>query len=454
MKQWIHERINDTTIIAFVIGIVGFLFQISLIWIFRPYTPDGIHFQAWSSETMMQTVALEDLQTAPLETLWNIHIQPPALDAIRAVLVHIWPSTNPLVSIAHVDILLYGIWSLLSGVMAALIYLWMRTLTEVRVAIVASFAFVMHPASIYYATYLDTSFLSALLITMMYYSLWRVIRNPNESFGISTLVILLLLFTRSLFQWPFIFLFAFSLTLVGMKRRNVAAFLMITLAFLGLYIVKQHKQFGLFSTSSFTGLNLSRAAGVSEALPNYWVYLEGKSDVRTDKELPRVLTRMKKASGTPNFNHIDYLALNQQFIDLFIEYIQVTPVNQLATNYLENLKLYLLPSSKHSPHVIVDRLPWRSAYDTVFSWPILVILFVFSGLYALKDAVETRQLNRYIGLAIPGLYIFAMSIFAEKGENERIKYFMEPVIFLFIIYQFYRLWQALSKGVYNRIKLI
>ena len=443
MKYWNQIANKKVTIIAFVIGIVSFLFQIILILTLRPFTPDGIHFQAYSSETMMQTVALEDLSASPLETLWNLHIQPPALDAIRAVLVHLWPSTNPLVAIAHVDILLYGVWSLLFGLMGALIFIWMCELTELKVAIVAAVALALHPASIYYATYLDTSFLSSLLITLMYYSLWRASRNPNESFGLSTLVVLMLLFTRTLFQWPFIFLFGASLFLLGMKRRNVTAFLMITLVVSGLYLFKQYKQFGLISTSSFTGVNLSRAAGISQALPNYWVYLEGKSDVRTDNDLPKVLTRVKKAGPTPNFNHIDYLELNREYTALFLEYVQATPVNQLAANYLENLEQYLLPSSRHRDHVIIDRLPWRSAYDKVFSSPILVILFILAALYVLIEAVETQQLIRYLGLALPGLYIFAVSILAEKGENERIKFFLEPVIIIFIISQFYKLWQKL-----------
>jgi hypothetical protein len=446
MKNRNQKANKKITIIAVVIGIVSFLFQITLIWTLRPFTPDGIHFQAWSSETMMQTVALEDLYTSPVETLWNIHIQPPVFDAIRAVLVHIWPSTNPLVSIAHVDILLYGVWSLLFGLMGSLIFLWMYELTELKVAIVTAFALVLHPASIYYATYLDTSFLSSLLITLMYYLLWRVSRNPNEQFIMISLIVLLGLFTRSLFQWPFVLLFGASLLLVGMKRRNVMVFLMITLAVFGLYLFKQNRKFGLFSTSSFTGLNLSRAAGVTEALPNYWVYLEGKPDVNTDPELPKVLTRIKKATPTPNFNHIDYLELNREFIDLFLEYIRVTPVNQLATNYLENLEWYLRPSSRHRSHVIVDRLPWRSAYDKVFSWPIFVILFVLAGVYALKEAVENRQVIRYIGLALPGLYIFAVSILAEKGENERIKFFMEPVMIVLIFSQLYKVMQRLSPG--------
>lgn len=441
MKEWIQKSNRKITVIAFVIGIFSFLFQITLIWTLRPYTPDGVHFQKWSSERMMQTVALEDLSASPLETLWNIHIQPPGFDAIRAVLVHIWPATNPQVSVVHVDILLYGVWSLLLGVMGSLIFLWMYELTELKVAVVTAIAMILHPAVIYFATYLDTSFLSAFLITLMYYFLWRVSRNKTSSFRMSSLIVLLLLFTRSLFQLPFIIVFAVSLHFVGMKRRSVMAYLMITVAVFGLYLFKQNQKFGLFSTSSFTGLNLSRAAGISEALPNYWVYLEGKPDARTDSDLPQVLTRVRKISGTPNFNHIDYLELNLELIDLFINYIQTTPVSTLAGNYLENLGQYLQPSSRHNPHVIVDRLPWRSAYDNVFSWPVLVILLALAALYGLKEAVDARQIMRYIGLALPGMYIFAVSVLAEKGENERIKFFIEPVLIVLIISQLYRFWQ-------------
>ena len=125
MRNWIQKGNRQVVIVAVIIGVVGFLFQIVLQRSLRPFTPDGIHFQAWSSESMMQTVAWEDLTTAPLETLWNIHIQPPALDAIRAVMVHIWPSTDPRVDVIHVDLMLYVAWSLMYGLVGSPVFVWM-----------------------------------------------------------------------------------------------------------------------------------------------------------------------------------------------------------------------------------------------------------------------------------------------------------------------------------------
>jgi len=450
MRNWIQKGNRQVAIVAVVIGAIGFLFQVALILTLRQYTGDGIHFQAWSSETMMQTVALEDLYAAPLETLWNIHIQPPALDAIRTVLVHIWPSTEPLVSVAHVDILLYGAWSLLYGLLGSLVFVWMYELTEMKVAIVAAFALLLHPASIFYTTLLDTTFLTTLLITLMYYLLWRVSRNTNVSFIASSLVVLTLLFTRSIFQWPYILLFAVSLFMVGMKKRSVFAFMTITIIIFGLYLIKQHNKFDIWSTSSFTGLNLTRSVSIGSGMPYYRGYLNGISDVSTGSELPKVLTRTKKANGATNFNHINYLTLNRQLTTHFLEYVKEAPISQLARVYLENLKIYFRPSSAYSAHVIVDRLQWRSVYDRVFSSWILVTLIAIAGLLALSRAVVTRQLLRYIGLALPAVYIFAISVLAERGDNMRFKFFIEPVIIVFLIFQFYDAWHRIRAGANAR----
>jgi hypothetical protein len=450
MRNWIQKGNRQIVIVAVAIGVMGFLFQIALQMTLRPFTADGIHFQAWSSEKMMQTVALDDLYAAPLETLWNIHIQPPALDAIRSVLVRIWPSTDPLVAVSHVDMLLYGVWSLLYGLLGSLVFVWMYELTEMKVAIVAAFALLLHPASIFYATFLETTLLAALLITLMYYLLWRISRNANVSFLASSLVVLTLLFTRSIFQWPYILLFAASLFMVGMKKRSVVAFMTITIIIFGLYLIKQHNKFGIWSTSSFTGLNLTRSVSIGSGVPNYWGYLNGISDVSIDSELPKVLTRTKKANGAINFNHISYLALNRQLTTHFLEYIKAAPIGELARGYLENLKIYFRPSSAYTAHVIVDRLPWRSVYNRVFSSRILFILITIAGLLALRRAAVTRQPLRYIGLALPAAYIFAISVLAERGENMRFKFFIEPVIIVFLIFQFYDAWHRIRAGEHAR----
>ena len=71
-----------TGIVVFIIGVV-FLF--SLETYLKPNAIGGVYFQAWSSEDMMQTVSIVDLRQAPCQSLYYLHIQPPALDALRAV---------------------------------------------------------------------------------------------------------------------------------------------------------------------------------------------------------------------------------------------------------------------------------------------------------------------------------------------------------------------------------
>jgi hypothetical protein len=100
--------------------------------------------------------------------------------------------------------------------------------------------------------------------------------------------------------------------MVGMKKRSVVDFMTITIIIFGLYLIKQHNKFGIWSTSSFTGLNFTRSVSIGSGVPNYRGYLDGISDVSIDSELPNVLTRTKKANGEINFNNISYLALNRQ----------------------------------------------------------------------------------------------------------------------------------------------
>jgi hypothetical protein len=113
----------------------------------------------------MQTVSLEDLRTEPLVTLWSIHIQPPALDAIRAILARLWPASDPPTAVEHVDRLLYQLWSVCYGILGALVFLWMHELTDAKAAAVTALVVMLHPATLFYATFLDGTFLSALLLS-------------------------------------------------------------------------------------------------------------------------------------------------------------------------------------------------------------------------------------------------------------------------------------------------
>jgi len=170
----------------------------------------------------------------------------------------------------------------------------------------------------------------------------------------------------------------------------------------------------------------------------YWRYIEGiKNTEEQERSLPSVLVRRHKLTGAPNFNHVSYLRLNQDIMNYCKERFRITPLKQLLISYLHNGWIYFKPSSQYiTRHVIVDRIPWRDFYDRIFSFPVLPSLILFAGLTSLARA-KRRDFITGFALALPGLYIFLASVLGEKGENMRLKFFLEPVLFIFIASQIY-----------------
>jgi hypothetical protein len=103
------------------------------------------------------------------------------------------------------------------------------------------------------------------------------------------------------------------------------------------------------------------------------------------------------------------------------------------------MEIYFRPSSRYvTAHIIVDALPWRDAYDKLFSQPILPIAIIISMVIALFTS-RLRDIPTLLALLLPGLFVFAICITAEKGENMRMKIFLEPVFYVLIATQGYRL---------------
>lgn len=146
------------------------------------------------------------------------------------------------------------------------------------------------------------------------------------------------------------------------------------------------------------------------------------------------LSRRIKATGTPNFNHLSVLSLNRDMADYCAERIRQLSLPAELEAYRLNWQIYFSPSSHYvTPNEIVVRLPWRERYDKLFSTPFLPaalgIAFILSILYVRGDSI-----TRHVGLLLPGVYIFAVSVLGERGENMRLKIFLEPLFYLFIIW--------------------
>ena len=239
----------------------------------------------------------------------------------------------------------------------------------------------------------------------------------------------IMIYTKSVFQWPFILVCVLSLFLLNVEKRSIGKFLAIASFAAGLLFVKQFLQFGIATTSSFTGNNCYHGIGYHPGP------FTPSSDKYVDQDLPGVLSRTEKANGEVNYNHIDYLQMNNEMIKECLDVLVSQPLGLTLASFVENLNLYLLPSSSYPGHVFLHRIPWKKAIDTIASKVILVLLVSYSMLFwAIRNK---NRLRTGLGILLPALYIFTVSILFEKPENMRYKYYLEPVVLIFVCVQIY-----------------
>jgi hypothetical protein len=440
----INKKIN------LLIGLILFLITTISLYSFerylRPEAVDGVYFlsikidenrwHGFPSEEMMQTAPIEALRDEPLKSLWYLHIQPPLFDSIRALLAQVYSSSNSYEMLKKVDKRTYDIWAFVYGLMALIIYLWLSKLTSIFFALIASVIFALHPAVILYATYLETTLASSFLILLLVFKLWKISNNESVNvFGLIA-IFLLLFFIRSIFQWQWLIIITACLILLQYPRRKILIFFISCACVIFLFLMKQFILFGLTTTSSFTGYNLCRSINVCEVSPAILNAIPASPrDVSIE---PKVLSENKKLTGSENFNTRNYLLLNAEYLKQYREKIKEIPISKLLNIYYQNLIIYLQPSSNYNDsNKLLNFLPskWRSTYEIIFSYPYLVILLFFSVLIWVFRS-DTKKLKGLV-ISLPVFLIFITSILFESGENMRFKFFIEPIIYIFICSQLY-----------------
>jgi hypothetical protein len=115
-------------------------------------------------------------------------------------------------------------------------------------------------------------------------------------------------------------------------------------------------------------------------------------------------------------------------------------------SYAQNVWQYFKPSASYTKHRLVDHIQWKPLYNSFFAFPIFNVLLFLAGILYLA-ALSRHDYARTIGLVLPGMYIFLVSVLFEKGENMRFKFFLEPVLFIFVVSQLY----TVGLSVYKRV---
>jgi hypothetical protein len=398
----------------------------------RPRAVDGLYFQAFTSEYLMQTVSAADLRDEPWRSLLYLHIQPPALDGLRALLARLPSGPTDQALVRGVDAGLYVAWGVVYMALIALAARWLARLTPRAYAAAAAALLALHPATLFYATLLDTTLLSAFLLAWLVYELWRASIGEGSPGRLAAAAIALFL-TRSAFQWPFLLVLLASLRLVGVPGRRALRTVAPVALVMALYVGKQYALYGVTMTSTFAADSFCK--GLAE-------YCLGTTPVPLpalpDAAAARVLSRTQKTNGEYNYNQLAFLRRSFSQMAEYRQLLRGKTPGEVLGAWAHNLAIYLRPSSRYSAHVIVDRLPWRNAGDRLFSgWP-LVGLVAVSAAAALTGPGRV-PLRRAAGLALPVAYVFAVTVVFEGGENMRYKFFVEPLVYVFAAAQAYRL---------------
>jgi hypothetical protein len=432
----VNDKIRNGTPLA--VFTTGLLLILALEIYGRAYGRQGEYLQYHSSEDLMQTLSLLDLRERPWQSLLVLHVQPPLFDAVRACLARLWPDVGKGVLVRQVDRALYLIWAVAYAGIAVVVFRWLRRLlASTRVAAVAALAFLLHPAAIYYGSVLDNTTLTSLGMIVLCYALWAA-PSPRALVLLGG-AYLFLFFLRSIFQWPVLVVLVVALLLARVPIRRVAVFALSCGLVIGAYMVKQYLVFGWTGTSSLVGSNCLHALGEEPQIglsTERAVALGSLFSGARFEDYPMALRRATKITGAHSFNHVADFDNERRLVPRCVARVVKQPVGKTLAAYRVNLGYYLRPSSQYfeQSHATVDRLPWRGVYDWVFSgYRLLALLAVSLAAWAWRR--PRAELLRGLGRALPVLLVATASVLFERGENMRFKYFVEPVLYVFIVSQ-------------------
>jgi hypothetical protein len=417
-------------------------------WAFRNANsetlPGGYLLQEWSSESMMQTLALKDMFAFGPMSLWYNHVYPPLQDFLRYAyslpdLYHRMPPNY-----GSVDLHLYLTYAWCFGLVNAIVYLWVRDLTKSGYwALAVTVLWAMAPGYLTNMMLLDSTPLAMTFISMAFYFLYRFLRTRRLGYVSWFLAaVILASLSRNIMQ-AHVLLIIVVFVAVTWWLASVRAWwvLAINVALLGLLLVvpvKQQVLFGTLDTSTYSGFH---RVGMIDINPHTVPEPDFPDDILGNAE------RFQSKWNTTDTLRDNY-RLTQGSYEAWISDPITSGVSALRSLTI-TIPEALRPSSEYVDNLLVAEIPWKGVYDWVISgWRYLLILAgAFAVLWWSRGLRGLGHLTRRYGWFLGFYALIAAPVFWSNrfipGEEQlgpiwtdatRLKMFLEVPLIVMVAY--------------------
>lgn len=342
------------------IGLIYYWMQ----WVHPEALIEGFKLRDESSDNAWQTLRLWELWKVGPEALWLTHIYPPLYDGIRWLMMQPETSAGLSPSAVAVDQRLYVMNAILFGLVAMVVYLWVRDLTRSGWwGLAAATGWSLLPASISFMTLLNQTGLAIASMAVAFYYLYRFCRTRRNVYALGFFIALLVAsLTRNVLQIHVIvvvIIAAFAFWIMGRPRRTAALVMNLGLvAVILFWPVRTFVMYSTFDVSTHTGYNRAGAL---------WINPNSVPEPVWPENIERNATALSSGWNTQETLKDNY-RLGNAANDLIIQ----EPV-EAASRVLKSLAI-TIPVAFRSVYV-----QWYNAF--LFEYPLARALdWVFSGI--------------------------------------------------------------------------
>lgn len=420
----------------------------------------GITFQYGALFTYWQYLDVESLQHRALKSVWYMHSQPPVFNLLAALVLQS--------SGMYAKQVFQGLWLAISFCNAWLLLRMIKSMVvNSYLPLLIAIFYLLSPATILYENELFyTSFTSLLLLLSVFFLQQFVQRKERFSLPAFFVCMSMLCLTRSIYHLCWLVFVCMILLINNYKKPDfkkvVFGSVLSTLLVSGWY-VKNYVLFGIFSVSSWTGINLSRivfhdipihdSANIAAIHPffpvsHYKRYISAGYREKYAGADDFVLLREMKNDSAINMNHAGYIQVSEKYMEASLRFIRQHPVAYIrhmvtssviffspASSYFQieannsKISLYDMIYSFNMSHVFVTKEDKKLAL-AVSAIPKCILYFSVI-IFTLKRAFIRKYLpitSAYIICTI--LFVFIITTMFEYGENMRFRYELEPLFLI------------------------